>query len=342
MNLTHGLLGYEVYSSSNYGNAYNIAAPGYKIVSADGDTIDGYKTLTGTSMASPIVSFGAALATLKYGALAEATGSDNAKTPRQIADIIKSAHSESLLYKTKNINVFDMSVFAKDEGVYSIFMDCDSADLKQKPSELREVRFEATLLPANEDNEVLAENVKWYKQIDDDVLEELGTGRYFSYTPDLVVGEHKIVAKYFGDKTLVTSKVIEVEYVQPSKTETKIETNTELEECVIGNTLRYSIQDVINYSATDVVIWYVNGEYAWNGFIFDFTPEDIGEYTITCKMNGIVLDDKFTVTITLKKNYEKDINTYLSIGFGSVLALVAVSIVIVWYRKEKLGEKEKL
>ena len=45
---------------SNYGSAYEVCAPGTDIMSADGGNM-GYKTLTGTSMASPVVSFAVAL-----------------------------------------------------------------------------------------------------------------------------------------------------------------------------------------------------------------------------------------------------------------------------------------
>lgn len=342
MNLTHGLFGYDVYATSNYGDAYDIGAPGYKIVSANGATEDGYKTLNGTSMASPIVAFGAALATLKYSALAEATGSANAKTPRQIASIIKSSHSKSIIHKGKNIYVFDMNVFAKDEGVYSLYIDCDTNDLTQKPSELRTVRFEAFLLPTNEHNVELAENVKWYKKNDNDTYTELGTGRVFEYTPERVVGKHRIVAEYQGEKRMSADKVLVVEQLQPSKTDTKVEGDKELDEYILGKTFSFSIKDIVDYAATDVVIWYVNGEYAYNGFIFNFVPESIGEYTITCKMNGIVLDDTVTFEVIVRKNLMKEIYTYLSIGMASALVTVGIVLVLVYYSKRTLKMKEKL
>ena len=49
---------------SNYGSAYEVCAPGTDIMSADGGNM-GYKTLTGTSMSSPVVSFAVALLELK-------------------------------------------------------------------------------------------------------------------------------------------------------------------------------------------------------------------------------------------------------------------------------------
>lgn len=324
MNLTHGLLGYDVYTTSNYGDAYDIGAPGYKIVSADGATDDGYKTLNGTSMASPIVAFGAALATLKYSALAEATGSVNAKTPRQIASIIKSSHSKSIIHKGKNIYVFDMNVFAKDEGVYSLAVDCDENALNQKLGDLKAINFEATLLPSNEQNVGLAETVKWYKQNADSTLELLGQGRQFAYTPANNAGTTTIVAKYDGEDQFSASKVVTVEYKSPSKEETKISEEAVPEKYEIGKKYKFAIKNATDYDSSAVVIWYVNGEYKANGFEFEFAPTEYGTYKITVKMNGTALDDSRTIVVKDARKSKEDTYKYFLIAIGCVFGLVVV------------------
>ncbi|MEG1662867.1 MAG: S8/S53 family peptidase, partial [Clostridia bacterium] len=61
-------------SGSNYGDKYDICAPGTGIYNANGESKIGYKPMTGTSMASPMVAFAGALLTLKYRALEKTTG----------------------------------------------------------------------------------------------------------------------------------------------------------------------------------------------------------------------------------------------------------------------------
>ncbi|MBQ3755386.1 MAG: S8 family serine peptidase, partial [Clostridia bacterium] len=187
MALTHNedVNKYVVYSHSNYGEAYDLAAPGAGndsegksdfIWSADGKTNNGYKPLKGTSMATPIVSFGAALATLKYAAIAAATGEVNAKTPREIANIIKSSYSGTLTYNKTSLRVFDMNVFAAAEGMYSLYIDCDEASLHQTQGDVKAVNFSAMLLPINYDNDVYSNNIRWYVQIGEEET-ELGVGK---------------------------------------------------------------------------------------------------------------------------------------------------------------------
>ncbi|MBQ9276114.1 MAG: S8 family serine peptidase, partial [Clostridia bacterium] len=266
MNLQQDGKTYKVYSSSNFGYAYDLAAPGYAIWSADGETIDGYKTLNGTSMASPIVAFGAALATLKFRAVSSATGAEN-KTAREIAQIIRSSHKTSVLHKLKVIKVFDMNAFAEDDGVYSMFVNCEEQFLLQKLGNVKSVEFSASLLPINDENEELAKGVKWYASKDGGERRELATGRTFAYTPENEIGDYEITAEYqYGDDLFTAKKTVRVEYASPSKQDTKIdEDGDETAEYVIGEAYTFEIKNYKDYNPTDTVIWYVNGEYAGNG-----------------------------------------------------------------------------
>lgn len=326
---------YDVYSSSNYGDAYDLGAPGNAIWSANGETDDGYKALNGTSMASPIVAFGAALATLKYSALARATGSQNAKTPTQIANIIRGSYKSTLLYKTKFIKVFDMNVFAVDSGQYSVYINCNSSDLSQKLGETKPVSFEASLLPDNAENSALSDGIKWYRVLDNGDRELLSEGKTFEYTPQNEVGDCQIVAEYVGDRTLSATRTITVEYVEPSKEETKIDEEAVSDDCVLGETYKLSVQNFADYNPTDTVIWYVNGEYATGGagvFEFEFTPESKGTYEITVKINGTVIDDSVVLEVGESKAKTEKVYTYVSIGVTAgilfVVAICAVSMAI--------------
>ncbi len=339
MNLTHDdkIKDYELYSTSNYGSAYDLAAAGYQIWSADGKTNNGYKPLKGTSMATPIVSFGAALATLKYAAIAAATGEVNAKTPREIANIIKSSYSGTLTYNKTSLRVFDMNVFAATEGMYSLYIDCDAASLNQTQGEVKAVSFSAMLLPINYDNDVYSNNIRWYVQIGEEET-ELGVGKNITYTPENLAGDYKIIAKYEYEHDFVESKTITVGYVKPSAEDSVIEKPDNATDFVIGKTYTFNIENYENYSETDVVVWYVNGEYAKGGagqFVFEFVPEEAGSYEITVKINGQALNNKVEFEIAEEPFDVNMVYTYVSIGIAGGILLAIGIVVAVYFAKKK-------
>lgn len=349
MALTHNedVNKYVVYSHSNYGEAYDLAVPGAGndsegksdfIWSADGKTNYGYKPLKGTSMATPIVSFGAALATLKYAAIAAATGEVNAKTPREIANIIKSSYSGTLTYNKKSLRVFDMNVFAATEGMYSLYIDCDAAILNQTQGEVKAVSFSAMLLPINYDNDVYSNNIRWYVQIGEEET-ELGVGKNITYTPKNLAGDYKIIAKYEYEHDFIESKTITVGYVKTSAEDSVIEKPDNSTHFVIGKTYTFNIENYENYSETDVVVWYVNGEYAKGGagqFVFEFVPEEeAGSYEITVKINGQELNDKVEFEIAEKPFDVNMVYTYVSIGIAGGILLAIGIVVAVYFAKKK-------
>ena len=340
MNLKRDGTNYDVYSSSNYGNAYDLGAPGNGIWSANGESDDGYKTLNGTSMASPIVAFGAALATLKYSAIAKATGSQNAKTPTQIANIIRASYKSTVLYKTKIVKAFDMNVFAVDDGQYSVYINCDATKLSQKLGDVQSVSFEASLLPDNTENAALSSEIKWYLVSENGERAPVGEGKIFEYAPENAVGDYQIVAEYVGDVTLSSTRTITVEYVEPSKEDTKIDKAAVEDECLIGETYKLNVLDYGDYRPTDIVIWYVNGEYATGGagvFEFEFTPESKGTYEITVKINGTVIDDSVVLEVGESKAKTEKVYTYVSIGVtAGVLLIVAICIIVTFARSKIL------
>ncbi len=323
---------YKVYSSSNYGNAYDLGAPGYAIWSVNGETDDGYKKLNGTSMASPIVAFGAALATLKYRAIANATGAED-KTAREIALTVRSAHTRTVLHKLKIINVFDLNALAKEDGIYSLYITCDDSSLKQELGKVHGIDFSASLLPVTDENEELAQDICWYVSKDGGERAEFAKGKSCVYTPDNALGEYTVIAEYTGiEQTFRAEKIVTVEYVAPSEQDTKIDDSDVPSECEIGEEYEFEIKNREDFDPTDTVIWYVNGEYAGNGWTFKFAPNAAGEYVITAKINGIVLDDAVTIIVSeeSKEEQKNSVYAYTSIGVGGGVILVGCIACIVY------------
>ncbi|MBR4800692.1 MAG: S8 family serine peptidase [Clostridia bacterium] len=323
MNLSHVGDKYALWSTSNYGKVYDLAAPGASIMSADGATNDGYKSLTGTSMATPIVSFGAALATLKYRAIAAATGENNAKDPREIANIIKFSYSSTLVYNKVLLKVFDMNVFASDDGLYSIYIDCDNSALEQTKGDVKKVKFFASLLPTSSENDELSNDIVWYLDNGEEEI-EIGRGRSAEFTPGDEVGEYDIVARYTSAYyNLSATKTVTVDFVTPSKETTEIECDeTEFE---VGQTYVFNISDYLNCKDNVAVAWYVNGEYKKGGagqYVFEFTPEEYGEYVVTVKVNGELIDNVFFVQIEEPAPDNGKLYTYIAIGIAGGIILV--------------------
>ena len=332
MNLSHSGENYVRSDKSNYGDAYALGAPGTAILSADGTGDAKYKKLGGTSMASPIVAFGAALATLKYSALAKATGEQNAKTPRQIANIVKAS--------TKNdseLRPFDMNIFAADSGVYSVYLECDENLLSQTVGAKQAVSFKATLLPENNDNSALAKKIKWYEIPSLGAKTFVGEGDQLDYTPQDDIGEYTIQAEYVdGEETVCASKKISVHYKKPSADDSVIEETDEQTEYNVGETYTFQIENYEHYSPTDVVQWYVNGEYKGSGPTFEFTPESYGEYEITVKLNSTVIDSKMVISISEPRAQVEKVYSFVSIGVvGGILLVVGLVLMVYFARKKK-------
>ena len=96
VNYTKSSDGSKVVSqTSNYGSKYELCAPGEDYYSADGSSVakDGYKSLSGTSMATPVVSFGAALAIVQDRARSCA-GGEELLSPKQIAKLCGLIYAE--------------------------------------------------------------------------------------------------------------------------------------------------------------------------------------------------------------------------------------------------------
>ena len=336
MNATYGDDGYVVYSTSNYGDAYDLVAPGFDIYSADADEERGYKHLKGTSMAAPFVSFGAALATLKYCAIAEATSSENAKTPVQIAEIVRSSYKQTIVYKGKTLKIFDINAFAGSDTVYALAVDFDKSLETQTLGDVKDVTFTASVIPSDLSSEELLASIKWYLR-EGDSLVEIGEGATFTFETPKAVGTYNVVAKvvYEGNNVFAT-KTLRVQYVAPSKEDTKIaQMSDEETEYVVGRTYHFAIEGYESFDVTTTVIWYVDGEYAGSGFTFDFTPEEYGEYLIQAKVNGLVLNDAKNITVSMSKAQKERIYAYVSAGVTGGILLVAGIIVLVCVLRAK-------
>ncbi|MCM1306256.1 MAG: S8 family serine peptidase [Bacteroides sp.] len=306
MNYTHTGSGEIVLSdSSNYGKwsngGYDLCAPGSDIFSANGvfsqESGYEYKSLSGTSMASPIVSFGAALLAMKYKALAGEYGEEI--NPEELAGLVRYAYTKTVTRnesgtQTGEYNVFDINKLV-DYVSYSARIDVDDISLlNQRLGTIRSINFKLSVMPTSEYGNG---DVEWFA---DD--EKIGEGFEIEYLPPSEVKETTIQAiwKYLspdGQVYETATSTVSVDYMPVTASTVAnfdfvISDGGDAREDIsvlnAGHTYRFDVSGLQNVSEADArnCVWFVNGEYVHMGAYFDFSASKEGNYEIKIKING--------------------------------------------------------
>lgn len=343
MNYTKSITGkIELSSSSNYGSAYDICAPGTAIYSANGATLTGYKSLSGTSMASPIVAFAAALETLKSRAQAKVSGNNIGAD--EIARKVKERSTSTLLKLGREYGVLDICALAKADDATFARIEVAEGELDQKVGNVSPIRLKLTVYPDLGEN---VGNADWY--IDDNLV---GSGFEFVYTPKNECGETVINAVWhfeteYGNTEKNASCTVSVDYYvldAPAIKSLKVSVTDDSGSSQIKD--HYRIDEKLTLGFADfpiqsippdtTILWVINGEVVGTGTEFDFVPKDRGEYVISAKINGI-----YTSAIVIDVDrISKDTSDALkisSIVFSALIAAVAVSVLTAALIKRKRG-----
>ena len=316
MNYTHNgdYTDIQKYSSSNYGDIYDIFAPGGEIVSTVSESATGakfeqdgqmYGKLSGTSMATPIVSFAAALLTLKYRGLQGENGTE----------IPANAIKEFLLKEQKAIEIGDVKykvldlektitedyLDETDEEVIitptSISISAKTSDLTQTLDEVHAITLTADLEPVNYEN---APYIYWVEYDNDGNETVVGRGKTIQYAPHREVGSTRVEARMdyknpgSGPKYLYSPTItIEVSYYRLTSTKAIIVSNdsiTTAENQTIksGESVNFSVAKYEYCNKDQVTIeWYVNGELKSTEPYYEFKETNPGEYEIVVAVNTI-------------------------------------------------------
>lgn len=341
-----GTSNYGTWTSGTTVTGYDVCAPGDKIFSArgGGDTSEDigenyseyYKSLSGTSMASPVVAFGAALITLKYHALA---GSGvKQKSPVELADLVRNASTSTLNKAGVDYKIFDINALvgvAWHEAEISLE---NGSVAHQRLGSISKISFKLNVLPKGEYGKG---TVSWYA---DDV--KIGEGFEIEYTPAAEVGTMDIKAVWEHSDTIggVQSVVecttqVTVDYVvitADSVAEFKIFAfcngsavdNLSLGE--IGKTYTFKVADAVNIAPENSAAtkWIVNDELKYVGSDFEFTPEEYGEYRIKVKINGFSSGEILLNVAENKTDGEHKHELYIYTIVTAVVIGVAVIAVI--------------
>lgn len=319
----------KISSTSNYGLAYDICAPGEYIYSADGKTDDAYKSLKGTSMATPFVSFASALAILKNRACCAVSG-EKEYSAVDIAKTVKHSYTETINVGNFSLGVFDFAQLISDEARIKITANGDAT---QFVNATKRIELQLDVFPSEF---ARCGSVVWKvngKEVENDSENQFA----FSFVPENKVGETTITAEWTCEEAEAQNKtaecIVTVKYIEYDKTETEkieisvksdgkdVETTDKTLSVDIENKIEFSIDESILKSVNPQtsVHWYVDDEYVAAGNAFVYSFETAGEHSVKAKI-GNYFTSKTSVYVY---ESEKDVTPY------DITAVVVVCVLVV-------------
>lgn len=322
---------------SNYGTAYDIAAPGQNIKSAakSGET-EPYCTKDGTSMATPFVSFAAAVLEIRFNRKSATVYDVMTNTPAVATGSVSYGNG---VYTAKKLNLSAFVDFKHIKEI-KVFTEDGSLDaLNQNIASPKKVVAFAKLRYFDEEGFAPETDVA-YKSIKMYVVKagKNGTlsggeviysvnGARIEFTPT-EPGTYFIYAAnsaYINDTSEIIT--VKVNYVQ---------TVEDAQLSVVGNavvraesTVVYKLNNAYMLDPELVIVWDIYDENGRRvdtkiGTEISFTPETKGEYTIICSVGGkTIAGYKMNV-----KTSEKTVRA-VSGGVTSAVAFSAVAAVLI-------------
>lgn len=322
---------------SNYGAAYDIAAPGQEIISAakSGKT-EPYCTKSGTSMATPFVSFAAAVLEIRFNRKSATVYDVMTSTPAVATGSVSYGNG---VYTARKLN---LSAFVEFKHIKEIkvFTEDESLDaLNQNISSPKKVVAFAKLRYFDEEGFAPETDVA-YKSIKMYVVKagKNGTlsggeviysvnGARIEFTPT-EPGTYFIYAAnsaYINDTSeIITVKVNYVQTVEDAQLSVVGDSVVRAESTVV-----YKLDNAYMLDPELVIVWDIYDENGRRvdtkiGTEISFTPETKGEYTIICSVGGKTIEG-YKVNV---KTSEKTVRA-VSGGVTSAVAFSAVAAVLI-------------
>lgn len=333
MNYGEGLISAP---KSNYGAAYDIAAPGQNIKSASKDGNNNYNTKNGTSMATPFVSFAAAVLEIRFNRKSATVYDVMTSTPAVATGTISYGNG---VYTAKKLN---LSAFVEFKHIKEIkvFTEEECLDaLNQNISSPKKVVAFAKLRYFDEEGFAPETDVA-YKSIKMYVVKagKNGTlsggeviysvnGARIEFTPT-EPGTYFIYAAnsaYINDTSeIITVKVNYVQTVEDAQLSVVGDAVVRAESTVV-----YKLDNAYMLDPELVIVWDIYDENGRRvdtkiGTEISFTPEAKGEYTIICSVGGKTIAG-YKVNV---KTSEKTVRA-VSGGVTSAVAFSAVAAVLI-------------
>lgn len=361
MNYTENTMGAKVLSSSsNYGSGFDIAAPGYGILSANGATDDQYKLLTGTSMASPVVAFAAALLTVRWRATTEEEVPDYVSEAQCVKQAL-ALHTTDTAYSTKDNSyypVLDLEnllvknfVYSEAKGEMVVSEDGVSVSVNYPSEEIvlgiaGTLELEAVLQSGENPEEY---DFVWRISAEDyDTITVTGREVSVAYDAFVKASDITVTLELYSRRTGTlkgtdTLTLTPVYQSADSDSDITVGGNVVGGDGVVADKVESGTEislDNADYLSPDVeIIWYVDGEEAARGKTFAPTFKESGQHTVTVVVseNGTVMAE-YTAVIYFEKEksgnaltqfFEDNKDAFIIVGVVlGVLIVIAVSVLI--------------
>ena len=322
---------------SNYGAAYDIAAPGQRIISAaKSGATEPYCTKDGTSMATPFVSFAAAVLEIRFNRKSATVYDVMTSTPAVATGTVSYGNG---VYTAKKLN---LSAFVEFKHIKEIkvFTEDESLDaLNQNISSPKKVVAFAKLRYFDEEGfapetDVAYKSIKMYvvkagkngALSGGEVIYSVNGAR-IEFTPT-EPGTYFIYAAnsaYINDTSeMITVKVNYVQTVEDAQLSVVGDPVVRAESTVV-----YKLDNAYMLDPELVIVWDIYDENGRRvdtkiGTEISFTPETKGEYTIICSVGGKTIAG-YKVNV---KTSEKTVRA-VSGGVTSAVAFSAVAAVLI-------------
>lgn len=326
---------------SNYGAAYDIAAPGQKIISAaKSGATEPYCTKDGTSMATPFVSFAAAVLEIGFNRKSATVYDVMTSTPAVATGTVSYGNG---VYTAKKLNLSAFVDFKHIKEI-KVFTEDESLDaLNQNISSPKKVVAFAKLRYFDEEGFAPETDVA-YKSIKMYVVKagKNGTlsggevvysvnGARIEFTPT-EPGTYFIYAAnsaYINDTSeIITVKVNYVQTVEDAQLSVVGDSVVRAESTVI-----YKLDNAYMLDPELVIVWDIYDENGRRvdtkiGTEISFTPETKGEYTIICSVGGKTIEGyKVNVKTSEKTVRAVSGGVTSAVAFSSVAAVLIIVIV---------------
>ena len=291
--------------SSNYGDWYDIAAPGTGIISSiNGDE---YGKLSGTSMATPIAAFASALAYFRYRGYNNYNRSYDLSTQSIRTMVSYEAHDTTYvdggLYAYPILSmaeVLSYNYYGDYGFLLAIGVEPDDVEIEginilgniapeYKIGECNNILLYIQTIPMEA---TIDETIYWWQEHNGEKI-KIGEGWMLDYTIPIDLGAYKIyctVDDENSDSYMISDNTIEFTVIPMKANELSILCDG----YVSGEDRTYTFYvntEYLDTTSTAEVVWYLNGVKVAEGREFQFTPSEDGVYVIKATVNGEPLEE---------------------------------------------------